>query len=213
MARTWLECEEGLSWPAAWPRERCERRALFDQQGKLTLHRALRELDDELDRLGADQEGRVVSTDLRVRASDSMPAASQRTPDDRGVAVYFLLEGESQVMACDRWNKIEHNLRAITKTIEALRGQERWGVGTVKQAFAGYKALPERASAGTNGAGLAVRDCWTVLDLDRASASPQTVVKRYRRLMLDRHPDQGGSEAQVKELQVARDQALQQLGG
>ena len=42
-----------------------------------------------------------------------------------GVAVYFTWDGEQRSMACDRWHKIESNMRALAKSINALRGLDR----------------------------------------------------------------------------------------
>ncbi len=51
-----------------------------------------------------------------------------RKPDDRGVAVYFTHLRRSMCFTCDKWDQVEDNLYAIVKTIETLRGIERWGV-------------------------------------------------------------------------------------
>src|SRR5262245_54177038 len=60
-----------------------------------------------------------------------------------GSAVYFTHKGRQMCFACDRWDKMEDNLHAVSKTIEALRGIERWGTGEmVQQAFTGFVALP-----------------------------------------------------------------------
>lgn len=61
---------------------------------------------------------------------------------DRGAAVYFEMKGKPVSLACDKWNRVEDNIWAIAKHIEALRGQQRWGVGSIEQAFRGYTALP-----------------------------------------------------------------------
>ena len=52
------------------------------------------------------------------------------------------LDGEPHALACDRFDRIEDNIAAIAAHIETLRGQERWGVADMKQAFAGHVALP-----------------------------------------------------------------------
>jgi len=39
---------------------------------------------------------------------------------------------------------VSDNIAAIAAHIEALRAQERYGVGTIEQAFAGYSALEHR---------------------------------------------------------------------
>ena len=49
--------------------------------------------------------------------------------------------------ACDKWRDVYDNIYAIGKTIEALRGIERWGTGDmVEQAFTGFVALPSPKS-------------------------------------------------------------------
>ncbi|MBL8237297.1 MAG: hypothetical protein JNM66_07760 [Bryobacterales bacterium] len=82
---------------------------------------------DEIRKLGGKQI--VISSNLELRL-DGLPRAAQRTPADQGVAVYFTLNGRSQCFPCDRWSTIEHNLWAIAKSIEALRGLERWAQRT-----------------------------------------------------------------------------------
>ena len=141
----------------------------------------------------------IISTDLRMR-QDGIPYANQRPPADPGAAVWFTLRGEERVLACDRWDRVEHNLRAIAKHIEALRGQKRWGVGSLEQAFRGFAALPEQAGSG--------QSCWAVLGLGGPAASGE-VEKAFRRLALTRHPDHGGSSEGWHELALARKQALE----
>lgn len=84
----------------------------------------------------------VISSNLMMRV-DGMPYSAQRQPVDSGVAVYFDLKGKQQCFACDCWDKVEHNLWAIYKTIEALRSLDRWGAkDVVETAFKGFQALP-----------------------------------------------------------------------
>lgn len=126
-----------LEWPVGWPRDSRPRRANF---ANLTLFRAAQDVESELRRLGA--RSVVITTNLRIK-QDGMPYSNQRNPEDAGVAVYFSLDGRQQCFPCDRWDRIEHNLRAICKSIEALRGLERWGSKhMVNAAFEGFKALP-----------------------------------------------------------------------
>jgi hypothetical protein len=106
----------------------------------ISVNDATGELLGELERLGA-AEGPVISTNLKLRL-DGLPRSDQATPADPGVAVYFELDGKTIVLACDKWNRVADNIYAIAKHVDALRGQDRWGVGTVEQAFRGYTALP-----------------------------------------------------------------------
>ncbi|MDE8654809.1 J domain-containing protein, partial [Novosphingobium album (ex Liu et al. 2023)] len=83
----------------------------------------------------------TLSTNCPLRA-DGRPRRDQGAPADPSVAFFFELDGRPHVLACDRWNTVADNIAAIAAHIEALRGQERWGVADLEQAFAGHVALP-----------------------------------------------------------------------
>lgn len=140
----------------------------------------------------------IVSTNIPVRG-DGLPYATFRKPDDPGVAVYFDYKGKQMSFACDRWTRIEDNMQAIAKTIEALRGIARWGTGDMMQAaFTGFTALPSPD---------AQRPWWEVLGLSRA-ASHEVIEGRYRELRSSTHPDRGGSTNQFRAVQNAWQQYL-----
>ena len=135
----------------------------------------------------------VISANLTLR-NDGLPYANQRQPDDPGVALYFERRGKQLVFACDRWAKVEHNMRAIVLTIEALRGIERWGsADMMDQAFTGFQALP------------APERWWQVLGVTE-SASAGEIDVAYRRLAREAHPDRGGSDAAMARLNAAREE-------
>jgi len=84
----------------------------------------------------------IISTNIPLR-KDGVPYATYREPRDQGVAAYFTLKRRQMCFARDRWETISENMQAVSKTIEALRGIERWGSGSmVEQAFTGFVALP-----------------------------------------------------------------------
>jgi hypothetical protein len=138
----------------------------------------------------------VISTNIPLRR-DGLPYANQREPDDSGVAVYFDWKRRSYCFACDRWDRVKDNIRAIGLHLAALRGQERWGVGTIEQAFAGYAALPDadRPSA-----------WWEVLGTPQ-TASWEAVRSAYREKVQVAHPDKGGDRAAWDKIQTAYEQA------
>lgn len=151
----------------------------------------------EIRRLGG--KNVVVSTNLRLRG-DGLPYARDRAPTDQGVAVYFNYGSGQKCFACDRWSTIEQNLRAIFKSIEAIRGLERWGSKDfVDAAFTGFAALPSPNA----------RRSWReVFGFDESVQPTHDVITiRYRELAQQRHPDRGGSEAMMAELNGARDDA------
>ena len=187
-----------LQWPVTVPRTSAQDRHKAQFTGR-DWNKGLRELKDEIRRLGGSDQI-VVSTNQPVRI-DGVPYAQQRRIDDPGVAVYFSVDGMPVCLPCDRWPTIAENLRAIVLHIEAMRGQQRWGVGTARQAFAGYAALP--ASVEPN--------WWDVLKLDRNTATVDLVQLQYRTLARAAHPDYGGTQEQMAQLNTARDRAIEEL--
>jgi hypothetical protein len=189
-----------LTWPEGWPRTRYQQ---FSRLAKYSFGRARDEVIAELERLGASNI--IISSNLQVRL-DGLPYAGQRQPDDTGIAVYFELEGNQQCIPCDKWTTVEQNLRAIAKTIEALRGIERWGAKEmVNAAFRGFKALP----AGGEGTIITARPWHEVLGVP-PDASMYVIETAYKRLLHKVHPDKGGSVEQFTELQNAFKQAKEQ---
>jgi hypothetical protein len=99
---------------------------------------------------------------------------------------------------------IEDNVRAIALTIEALRGIERWGASDMmERAFMGFTALPANSTRSW-------REVFGFSGTD--SIRLDEVNDRFRKLALERHSDQGGSDDQMCQLLQARDDARRELG-
>lgn len=186
-----------LQWPPSWPRSEHLQRARFDTTQNQAQHGILLELR----RLGASDV--VISTNIEIRR-DGMPYARQlKANEDPGVAVYFKLKGEQQCIPCDKWSTVADNMQAIRKTIEALRGLERWGAKEmVNAAFRGFKALPESVIVTPNTS----RAWYEVLGVSQDA--PRSVIDAaYRALAKTKHPDGGGSESEFLELANAYKEA------
>ncbi|GHE88550.1 hypothetical protein GCM10016455_05850 [Aliiroseovarius zhejiangensis] len=126
-----------LQWPAHVSRTRpaARRYSRFD----VTPDRARRELLREAELMGRHV---VISTNIELRR-DGEPYANRRAPEDPGVAVYFMRKKQQVCLACDKHPEVWENMRAIGKTLEAMRGIERWGTSELlDQAFKGFTALP-----------------------------------------------------------------------
>jgi hypothetical protein len=185
-----------LQWPSAWPRSEKPQRSNF----KTPLAAARDELKSELRRLGATDI--VISTNIIVNL-DGTYRSNQRVPDDRGVAVYFKLNGEDQCFPCDRWQYVEDNLHAVALSIQALRGLDRWGAKEmVNAAFRGFKALPASAIVTP----FTAKPWHEVLEVS-PTASIETIKAAYRVMLQKHHPDHGGSEAAFHRVQKAWDEA------
>ncbi len=178
-----------LCWPAGWPR--CKRA----EHGRFqtSFAKARDGLMEELRLMGA--KNIVLSTNIELRR-DGLPYANQRQPEDSGVAVYFQHKGMSMTFACDRWRKVEDNTQAIRKTIEALRGIERWGASDMmKRAFSGFAALPSSAAANASA-------WWAVLGVTQG-ADFDAVRAAYQQKRKSTHPDHCGTTEQFKAVQQA----------
>lgn len=180
-----------LYWPEGWPRTSPRHWARFSRQCTVATAREL--LSKELDLLGAAQP--LLSTNLELRL-DGQPRSNTAAPRDPGAAVYFQFRGRQVALACDRWQRVEHNIHAIALHIAALRGQQRWGVGNLEQAFRGYMALP--AAGQTTG-----MNPHQVLGLAINATEPQ-IRDAYRRLAAQYHPDNQATGNAAKFLQVKR---------
>jgi len=200
-----------LSWPTGWKRTTVRRSAGFAKKSyatgrtdALTVPQGLKRLQDELRRLGV--RDIIVSTNVELN-SFGEPRGGRRDPVDPGVAVYFKMGGKDRVLACDRWNRTADNLAAIAAHIECIRGIDRYGVGTLDQAFAGYDALPPP--------GASAKVPWRkVMDFHEGQpVTREDIARRYRTLAGEFHPDlQGGSHDAMAMLNAARDEALKEIG-
>jgi hypothetical protein len=185
-----------LQWPSAWPRTEKPQNSMF----KATLAASRDEVHTELRRLGATNV--VISTNI-ITNLDGSYRSKQSVPQDRGVAVYFKLNGEDQCFPCDRWFYVEDNLHAIALSIGALRGLERWGAKEmVNAAFRGFKALP----SSTIVTPYQSRLWYEVLEVS-PNASSEVIKAAYRQMLLKHHPDQGGNVASFHEVQKAYKEA------
>ena len=192
-----------LQWPDGWPRtvplRRESDRRFGSQLYGLTMGRTRDQLLAELKLLGAKDV--VISSNVRLRL-DGLPYSDQRRLDDPGVAVYFTLRKRPLVMARDAFISVAGNLRSLTLAIEAMRQLERHGGSNMmERAFTGFAALtppdwkkPWREVFG-------VKAEWT-----------GDITALYREKARARHPDVGGTSTLMAELNVAYEEAKQELG-
>jgi len=210
-----------LTWPATWPRTHAanRQRATFsksisetttqrDELGRdvrqvkrrsldLSTADAATRLEDQIARLGGTEA--ILSTNQRLRM-DGRPKQNEGEPSDVGAAVYFRLKGKPRCLACDKWDRVADNVAALAAHIDALRRIDRYGVGTMDQAFAGYTALPAAST-----------DWRAVFDLNGNHVTFDEVDARHRTLAMIHHPDRGGDPAMMARINAARDAARKEL--
>lgn len=192
-----------LAWPTGWKRTpaHARQRSRFARRSDgqyrhlrdLTFSESRRRLDEELRRLNARDV--ILSSNLRVRDDGGIraDAGGDKAISDPGVAVYFTLKGQARCLACDGYLTPAANIAALAAHIDAMRAIERYGVGTLDQAFAGYAPRLQAAPV----------DWWIVLGVP-SHATEDQVETAFRELARTAHPDAGGSEGDMARLTEAR---------
>lgn len=185
-----------LAWPDGWPRTPAGARkpSRFDTSYSAAYDNLL----SELRLMGA--TGVVISTNVPLRR-DGRPYSEGMADklDDPGVSVYFATKSGSRVMARDGHPTASENLHAIGHVIGHLRGIERHGGSyMMNRAFSAFTALPAPGAA---------RPWWVVLGVEQ-DAPAAAIKASYAAKARAAHPDAGGSDAAMSELNVARDEGL-----
>ena len=193
-----------LTWPPGWrriPGQRRQRARFHNANKDLTIAVAVSRLCSELKQFGVRDIDTIISTNLKVRL-DGLPYSSQRTPDDPAVAVYWKRRNDTthKVMAVDLYDRIADNIAAVAATLSAMRSIERHGGAQIlERAFTGFTALPSP------------NDWRHVLGFEDTPTWDECIA-RYKKLARQRHPDCGGSEAAMKELNTAYADAQREIG-
>lgn len=181
-----------LHWPQGWPRVSRRERSRFDT----TFAKSRDGLFEQIRLMGGRYP--LLSTNIPLRR-DGLPYANTPEPMDPGVAVYFEHKGRQMSFACDRWDRVRDNMRAIEKTIEAIRGIERWGASDMmERAFSAFEALPPPGG-------------WREELGLGPTATLEDVKRRHRELVKTHHPDNGGDAEQFRRVNEAYEAAQSDL--
>ncbi len=182
-----------LCWPPGWKRTSPYGRG--HSRFRVSEREARDHMVTEIERLGGRDV--IISTNVQLRL-DGLPYANQSRIEDPGVAVYFKLDDKAMTMAADQYVSIGSNYRAIGKTIECLRGIQRYGASDLlERAFMGFAQLTYAPEP----------EWWQVLGVEHDERDIETVRTRYQTLAHEHHPDHGGSEEQMKRVNVAYETA------
>lgn len=194
MARTYP-----LDWPSTHDRtDSLDRRRSRFKSSRSASFVMLR---DELARFGA--ENIIVSSDMKQRQDGGGFLSSQSEPADPGIVARFQWGGRPFIIACDGYNSVAGNLRAVQETIAAMRAIDRHGsTRLLEQAVSGFSALPPAAGDPV----VTARPWWEVFDIaglggfsieeiasDSTNPLREAVLKVvesvYRDIVRKNHPD------------------------
>lgn len=171
--------------------------------------RTLEQLDRELGYLDASLVVLQVAVDESQIRRDGKPRASARYAHPGCILAFESRYGPLKY-ACDTFDRLEDNIRAITLGLEALRKVERYGITKRGEQYTGWKQI---GSGRTTGEAMTREQAWRVLcDLaDRpeelpelASSGPPDFERLFRLASKLHHPDQGGDRTMFEAATEAR---------
>lgn len=189
---------QASSWPLQWPDHIPRTRSGDREKGqfKTSYNDALQNVISSLRLFGKDS-GKVISAPVLSSNTDML---GQNPTGDPGVAVWFSWDGLSVCIPVDRYQTARANLQAIHHVIEARRVELRHGtLHLVRASLKGFLALPSPPSAHWS----------SVLGISRETTKAD-VEAAFKRLASVHHPDRGGSDDKMAEINRARAQALQE---
>lgn len=212
-----ITCKYPLNWPANKPRTRASEKKLgrFHKSGgsyhsrEVTIHEAIVRVYNQIGMFSPGAYHTVIQPDdcvlrtmLQVNKNGSF-RANQRKPPDAGAVLTFPYRGRDVVIAIDVYTKIGQNIAAIAATLESLRTLQRHDSALLDAAVTGFTALP---------APVVTRHWRDVFGVD-ACATLKEVRKHYMRAAGINHPDKGGCDAAMSEINRAWADAQAELEG
>ena len=194
---------------AAWPRKITpwdQRRSPFQAGFQTTLS----QLDRELRHLRA--EVAIIQVDAnRLDARQDGIIRESTTVKSSGVILTVNRAGKPPLtMPCDACRRWQDNLRAITLTLEHLRGADRYGVTASGEQYRGWEALPPpgaSVTAMTRAEALDLIAKWSGIPQSTIETNPRLRPTAFREAKFNAHPDKGGTH----EAAVAVDEAVRIL--
>lgn len=182
-----------LAWPPGFPRTKERERSKF----KTTLASSLGNVRRSLELFGKDSRKPISA--LVISSNYSL---GDERPVDPGVAVYFQWDGIAVCIPVDRYVTLADNLQATHHIIEARRVELRHGsLQLIRATFTGFTALPPPNAAYS----------WRmILDCGR-EATLADAERKYREKARKAHPDNGGTHADMAQLNQAITEARREF--
>ena len=127
----------------------------------------------------------IISTNIPLKNDGDLRADwGKYKIDNPGVAVYFTYNGNQVCLCCDNYERVWENLRAVARTLQALRQISRDGVSDfLNKAFSGFKELPAPSETTPT-----TKSCWEILGIP-VTTDIKEIKKAYHKKSIKYHPD------------------------
>lgn len=130
-----LRFETPLKWPEGMPATpRAGLRSDHGFTSPLSFSESSGYLSEELEQIGTSG---ILYLDLENPMIDRL---RKKVGSRVGAALYFRYQGANYVVACDRWNTVEHNVYALHLALRQCRNMERWGLGQLGKMLKPFEA-------------------------------------------------------------------------
>lgn len=156
-------------------------------------------------------------TEGEIRQDGQLRAGAR--PQHPGVIVSFETPDGPMRFSCDRFEPPSYrpatlwhsNVRAIALGLEALRKVERYGLGTGREQYRGFQALPPGQPIAMGGSMTVEQAARVIVDgagilpnsLPSFVANPELIDDAFRCAAKRNHPDVGGTTTAMAELNEA----------
>ncbi len=131
-----LSFDSPLKWPSSYAiTPRMRQRSDSGFSSSMTLEEALQFLNEEI--TAFDPQAALLSTDI-----ENIHNPRNRHPlgTRSGVCLHMKLGNRSYIFACDRWQKLEHNLYVLHLTLRQLRNMDKWGIASLEEMLKPFEA-------------------------------------------------------------------------
>ncbi len=197
--------EYPLQWPEGWKKTVPIARKLGHFQSSFTF--AERELASVVKQIGGQTGSLIINCNHyldELTPNEVNELTMDRYISSPEVVISFLRKNKEVIFACDKWLRLRDNLRALSCTIQALQKVSFWGAGeAMERAFNAFEvpALPSP------------RDWRAILGFTKPVIFTRDLIQRaWRDKIKTTHPDIGGYDGNVAEVNAARDEAFRELG-
>lgn len=191
-----------IDWPNHLEHERTDEQDRKSGKSKfnVTQNKAFARLETQLERLGVDKF--AYDFDAPPRQKDQRPY-SRSSPDDPGFVLRWEINGVDYAAACDAYDDLRANVRAIGLWFKEKRMMEGRPVATAEDEFSNAALPPGNEEEAIVVPAGNEKEPHEVLGV-APDADPAVVKGAHRQLQGKYHPDSGDDPDETKFKQVNR---------